>query len=146
VSKYRIEIKPSKYHGYFILVFYAFCAGSVGLWQPRENLWQLLLQALLVIALMGGIYYNWRQYYRNNILRIVMLSDTGEWLYLDDDNQSYWQMTRQCRISNLLLWINLSPKLTSPSVSGCWLWIFRDQVTEQDYRRLCRIIIRQQSE
>lgn len=146
MSKYRIEIKPSKYHGYFILVFYAFCAGSVGLWQPKESVWQLLLQALLVIALMGGAYYNWTQYHRHNRLRIVMLSDVGEWLYLDDDKQSYWQMTRYCRISTLLLWVNLSPKLSSPTDSGDWLWIFRDQVSEQDYRRLCRIIIRQQSE
>jgi hypothetical protein len=145
VSKYRIEIKPSKYQGYFILSFYALCAVSVILWQPSGPPWQWLLQASLIIVLVVGAYYAWMQFRHNMKLRIVMLSDVGEWLYLDDENQAYWQMTHHCRITSLLLWVNLLPKLASSGRADCWLWIFRDQVSEQDYRRLCRIIVRQQS-
>ena len=103
----------------------------------------MVLQVALVIALVAGACYSWRQYRHNNKTRTVMLSDGGEWLYLDDENQAYWQMTRRCLGTGLLLWVNLRPKLASSGRSERWLWIFKDQVCEQDYRRLCRIIIRQ---
>ncbi|GAC05576.1 hypothetical protein GAGA_2737 [Paraglaciecola agarilytica NO2] len=46
-----------------------------------------------------------------------------------------------------LLWVQLIPLLqrTQPRASSVrWCWIFKDSVSERDYRRLCRCILASQ--
>ncbi|GAC10602.1 hypothetical protein GCHA_2655 [Paraglaciecola chathamensis S18K6] len=46
-----------------------------------------------------------------------------------------------------LLWVQLIPLLqrTQPRTSSVrWCWIFKDSVSERDYRRLCRCILASQ--
>lgn len=72
----------------------------------------------------------------------VDLSDQGEWLYLGLERQSHWNITSKSRVTPWLLWIHLISSVDQQKAH--WLIVFKDQVSERDYRRLCRAILLQQ--
>lgn len=125
---------------------YALCVGSVFNWQSGVFPMQFLMQLSVIATLLWVGVRHWNRLVHSSRNRVVMLSDNGEWLYLDQESENNWQIGGRSRISNLLLWVELIPKIAGQNSRNSWLWIFRDQVTEQNYRRLCRVIIRQKQE
>lgn len=78
----------------------------------------------------------------NQSLPAVIFSQDGSWLETINGEQLSWQLSPQSRASKLFLFINIvSPMNVKKSQ---WRLIYRDQVNEQDFRRLCRAIIFQQ--
>ena len=80
--------------------------------------------------------------HRHNRAFTVLVSEQGEWLYVQRAEQSSWQLSRRSRISSEVLWLYIEPKIAGSKPH--WLWLFNDQMNEQDYRRLCRCILYQQ--
>ncbi len=80
---------------------------------------------------------NWQK-----IQEPVIFSEHGEWLETDIIGQVSWKITDKSRVSSLLLFIHL---ISPVNARRCkWCLIYRDQLTEQDFRRLCRAVIYQQ--
>nr|WP_246840648.1 protein YgfX [Lacimicrobium sp. SS2-24] len=71
-----------------------------------------------------------------------MVSEQGDWQWAEEDS-GQWQLSSLSRVTGWLLIVCLVDKFTGHTVKK--LIIFRDQVPERDYRRLCRIILRRQS-
>ncbi len=69
----------------------------------------------------------------------VSVDDNGEWIWLEQQTVSV--ITSASRVSAWLLWVCLRPQMGGKAQ---WIWIFQDAVSEADYRRLARIIIRMQ--
>ncbi|MFT6952292.1 MAG: hypothetical protein ACJAUL_003454 [Paraglaciecola sp.] len=111
---------------------------SIYLWQQDIMPYQPLFQ-IVCIALLGGYAWHfWRQNVSQPQRFAAVVSYQGEWTYLDQRPRSNWLLSPDSKITSLVLWIHLQPKLVG---EPCWQWVFRDQVSEQDYRRLCRCIV-----
>jgi hypothetical protein len=138
VSKYRIEFAPSR------IQYWSFVAGvlvfmlSIYLWQQDIMPYQGLVQIMCIVLLGGYAWRFWRQSASQPQRFAAVVSYQGEWTYLDQRSQPNWQLSPDSKITSLVLWIHLQPKLAG---KPCWQWVFRDQVSEQDYRRLCRCIV-----
>lgn len=141
MSKYRIEFKPSRLQVFFQLLAYAILVLSVLIWQSESIQYQYLLQASVLLLttffVIRTILDNWQK-----IQEPVIFSEHGEWLETDIIGQVSWKITDKSRVSSLLLFIHL---ISPVNARRCkWCLIYRDQLTEQDFRRLCRAVIYQQ--
>ena len=140
MSKYRVVITPSRLKVLLLALMWGLLVVSLFQWQrdilANQIVWQLLAATgLLVLA-----YKSLRKTAR--LLPFTVAFDQqGEWIYLEQADQQ-WQMTPKSRLSHWLLWIELA--LVSDPSQRHWLVIFRDQLDEQHYRRLCRAILCQQ--
>ena len=72
----------------------------------------------------------------------VTFSLLGDWLETSKDKQVAWVITDKSRVSSLLLFVHLISPVNSRRSK--WCLIFKDQVTERDFRRLSRAVIYQQ--
>lgn len=110
---------------------------SVWSWQPYilpyQAGWQLLLSVLLLLLFVR----EFRRY--PNQSRCAMLSDDGQWQWLD--NQQVCQVTGHSRVTAYVLWLQLKPVLATGE-QCYWLWVAKDSVSDSSYRRLCRVVKR----
>jgi hypothetical protein len=123
----------------FLLGIFALLILSLFTWQQNTFTYQLWIQlsmALLVMLLAIRAIADTR---RQNRMFVAVVSEQGEWVQIDKHHQSSWQVTDKSRVTSQVLWIHLLPKVGDGKPQ--WLWVFNDQVSEQDYRRLCRCII-----
>ena len=72
----------------------------------------------------------------------VIFSERGEWMETNIDGQVSWRITDRSRVSSFLLFIHLISPVNYRNSK--WCLVFKDQVSEQDYRRICRAVIYQQ--
>jgi hypothetical protein len=141
VSKYRVEFKSSRLQLVFQLLTYLVFVLSVFSWQPDIIKYQLLLQILVGYCITFLVFKS-VLHSRRQAQVPVIFSVRGEWVESSVDGQTSWTITAKSRVSNLLLFVQLiSPVNTRHSK---WCLIYKDQVTERDFRRLCRAIIYQQ--
>ena len=149
-SKYRITVTPARYRAIYILFFGAVLITSVWLWQPNwlpyQFVIQLMLSGLLLIYLRQQLTRRLQQPF------IVSLSPDGQFRALSDgfsDDHSehgwqnpgiQWQLSSQSRATDFMLWLHL----TNFQQQRQWVCIFRDEVSDEDYRRLCLAIKYQQ--
>lgn len=119
---------------------------SIWAWQPGIFAWQAQLQAVLTAAviLLGG--WQWHKIRSQQRNRIAAVSEQGDWLYLDDDSDQLLQISRSSRVSGPLIWLNLHPRTDGPVRGESRQWLFRDQVGDDNFRRLCRIVIQRQKQ
>lgn len=75
-------------------------------------------------------------------MSIIIFSQQGEWLEIDGQQQASWQISKDSRVTSLLLFVHLVSSIDSKQSKRCL--VFRDQLDERDYRRLCRSIYFQQ--
>jgi len=139
VLKYRIEFKSSRLSIFFKLLIYAIFIFSVLSWQSDSIPYQFLLQMLGLSFIFVCLS---KTYNSNQKQPIVIFSQAGEWLEVNEVQQVEWRMTNKSRVSNFLLFIHLISPL-NPSHSK-WRLVYVDQVTKRDFRRLCRAVIHQQ--
>jgi hypothetical protein len=86
----------------------------------------------------------WQQIKERQVEKVVSIEDNGAWIPLNESDVNIWQVAAGSRVSTFLLWIELTPRSLSKKTKSQWLWVFRDSVNQQDFRRLSRIIIRSQ--
>jgi hypothetical protein len=141
VSKYRVEFKSSRLLVVLQLLTYVALVVSVIYWQSEIIRFQLLLQVLIVFIItlfvFRAVINSWRQTQAN-----VIFSQHGEWLETNIDGQIAWKITEKSRVSNILLFIHLIGPINARHSK--WCLIYRDQVNERNFRRLCRAVIYQQ--
>ncbi|MFQ3235425.1 MAG: hypothetical protein ACI9C4_000983 [Paraglaciecola sp.] len=137
-SKYRIEFTPSRIQYWSFVALVLVLMLSIYMWQHDIMPYQGAFQ-IACIGLLGG--YAWRCWQRRASQPqrfAAVVSYLGEWTYLDQRSMANWSLSPHSKITSLVLWVHLKPKLAG---TPCWQWVFRDQVSEQDYRRLCRCIV-----
>ncbi len=145
MSKYRIEVKPSRWQIYICCIAYLVLSASVFAWQPNVVRYQLLLQIAVWLAISVYCTKKWRKIDRS--AWVVQVSYQGEWNFLDARQDANWWIGEESKMLDGLLWVQLIPLLqrTQPRASSArWCWIFKDSVSERDYRRLCRCILASQ--
>jgi hypothetical protein len=142
VLKYRIEFTPSRKRYIYLLVLYGLLVLSLFSWQQDTFVYQLWVQVFSALVLMLLALRAFGEAHRDNRLFVVVITEQGEWLYVEHAEQSSWQISERSRISSEVLWLHIEPKIAGSKAR--WLWVFNDQVSEQDYRRLCRCILYQQ--
>jgi hypothetical protein len=138
VSKYRIEFAPSRIQDWSFVALVLVLMLSVYLWQQDIMPYQGIFQMLCIVLLGCYAWYSWRQSASKAQRFAAVVSYQGEWTYLDQRSVPNWILSPDSKITGLVLWIHLQPRLAG---KPCWKWVFRDQVSEQDYRRLCRCIV-----
>lgn len=139
--KYRVEFKSSRLLLIFQLLTYGGMILSVFKWQPEIMQFQVLLE-LLVVSIITIFACKTLALSKHKTYPTVIFSFNGEWLEMNVDVQSSWVITDKSRVSSLLLFIHLvSPVNSSRSK---WFLVFKDQVNERDFRRLCCAVIYQQ--
>lgn len=141
MSKYRVELKPSRLQLVFQLLTFGLLAGSIFSWQsnviPNQILLQIVVVSIIAILLFKKMYRDWHY-----IHPPVVFSVKGDWLESDQTGQVAWKITKRSRASSTLLFIHLSSPLST--VGSKWCLIFSDQVKIHDFRRLSRAILFQQ--
>ena len=141
MSKYRVEFKSSRLLVVFQLLTYVALVVSVIYWQSEIIQYQLFLQALVVfiitLFIFRAVLNSWRQ-----TQAAVVFSQNGEWLETNIDGQIGWKITEKSRVSSILLFIHLIAPVNARDSK--WCLIYRDQITERNFRRLCRAVIYQQ--
>jgi len=142
VLKYRIEFSPSRKRYIYLLVLYALLLLSLFSWQQGIFAYQLWVQVFSALLLMLLGVRALGESRRDNQLFAAVITEPGEWVYVDHAQQSSWQLSGRSRIGFGVLWLHLEPKIAGRKAH--WLWVFNDQVSVQDYRRLCRCILYQQ--
>lgn len=139
--KYRIELKKTYWLLIFQLVTYLLLVFAILSVQSELIDFQIWLQLLAIVITTHFIFKEIKlSFYQRPIS--VVFSQQGEWLEVRQDQQISWSLTGKSRISAFLLFIHLVSPL-NPSRSK-WCIVFKEQVNEEDFRRLCRVIIFQQ--
>jgi hypothetical protein len=114
---------------------------SVLNWQHEVIQYQFFLQALFVFIItffaIRAVLHSWHQ-----TLAPVILSQHGEWLETNIDGQIGWKITDKSRVSSLLLFIHLISSINARHSK--WCLIYKDQINERDFRRVCCAVIYQQ--
>jgi hypothetical protein len=141
VSKYRIELVPSKYKVTIQLLFWAVVLLSPFHWQSQIVPFQWLLQTLFSIVILWLALLNLREHVKSQPLTVDLSSD-GEWHELSLVGQYHWRISHKSRISPWFLWIHLVSPINH--LQTRWQVVYKDQVSELDYRRICRAILLQQ--
>lgn len=142
MSKYRIEVVPSRYKVAIQLLFWGVILISPFHWQSNIVPFQWGIHVLFSLLIVGLAIKNLREHARLQVI-LVGLSSEGEWEYLNGESQTHWRISAKSRVSQWFLWIHLVSSV-NPQKSH-WYVIFKDQVSESDYRRLCRAILLQQN-
>lgn len=141
MSKYRIELKPSRILIVFQLLTYAVLVSSVFSWQSNVIANQIFVQAVITLVSSFFIFRSIYQSYTRS-MPVIIFSQQGEWLELGRHEQTTWQLTKSSRVTGLLLFVHLASQFDLKRTKRHL--IYRDQLNEQDFRRLCRTILYQQ--
>ncbi|WP_299075559.1 protein YgfX [uncultured Paraglaciecola sp.] len=123
------------------LLTYVVLVVSVFIWQPNIFPFQIVLQVIAVIILSFFVFKEILHSIKKTQAPAI-LSEQGEWLEVKGHNQTSWKLTDKSRISSLLLFIHLVSTVNARHSK--WRLVYKDQVTERDFRRLCRAVIFQQ--
>ena len=125
----------------FQLLTYVILVCSVISWQTDIFQYEFLLQILIVFIITFVVLKTVLRSRRQKQSPIIF-SQFGEWMETNVDGQSTWTITNKSRVSSFLLFIHLKSPLNFHDSK--WCLIYKDQVTELDFRRLCRAVIYQQ--
>ncbi|MBC3766878.1 protein YgfX [Neptunicella marina] len=135
MSKYRIEIQPSKLVKGLQIALTGILILSVWSWQPDVMRQQVWLQLFISLILLVFVIYHLKQ---SSLSAIVSVDTDGHWLWLD--RQTTANIQSSSKISQFVLWVYLQ----EADGKRHWLWIFKDAVKYEDFRRLSRIILQMQ--
>lgn len=107
---------------------------SVFHWQPDIVQFQVFLE-ILCVSIITIYAFKTVVLSRRQLHPTVTFSIDGEWMESNVDAQTGWVITDKSRVSSLLLFIHLTNPVSSSHSK--WRLIYKDQVNERDYRRLC---------
>lgn len=124
----------------FQLLTYAVLVLSVLIWQSDIIQYQFLIQIVVVFAITFSAFRFLSG--KHQTQAPIIFSLRGEWLETTIDRQIAWKITDKSRVSSLLLFIHLISPVNARDSK--WCLIYKDQVTERNFRRLCCAIIYQQ--
>jgi hypothetical protein len=137
----RIVISPStlKRRSHWIIV--SLICASLCCWQDNVIPFQMLIQALLAATLIMylGVYQK-----PPGQLMNIELSASGQWRHLQEQYAAtQWQIDHHSRITPWLIWVSLSD---AHCLQRKTVLVYRDAVSESDYRAICRIVQRMRTQ
>ncbi|MGJ8681352.1 protein YgfX [Paraglaciecola sp.] len=138
MSKYRVALQKSRIGLLLRIGIFLLLVTSVWSWQAEIMPFQWFVQFLMSIGLIY-IGINKIRAYKACKLLVFSFTQKGEWQELEQDNQSSWLISQQSRVMGIMLLIRVTSVLNTKQSK--WVTIYKDQVCERDYRRLCRAII-----
>ncbi|MGO4894177.1 protein YgfX [Flavobacterium sp. W21_SRS_FM6] len=138
MSKYRIELAPSQYKFFVLLLFWGLVLASICHWQSNIMPYQPVIQFLFAGIILWFAFTSLLAC-KKTLPRLIALSVQGEWDDLEQDNPSQWRMSGKSRVTPWLLWVHLISPIDAKTAQ--WVFVYKDQVSEADYRRLCRVIL-----
>ena len=114
---------------------------TVVYWQSEIFKFEFLLRSLIVCVIF--IYFSKALLVNYHMTHnTVVFSERGEWIETSNNEQISWKITDKSRVSILLIFIHLVSPVNNRNSK--WCLVFKDQVNQRDYRRLCRATIYQQ--
>ena len=141
MSKYRVEFKQSRLRLFLQLLSGMVLVFSVFNWQSEIIPYQLLLQ-VFVASIISFFVFKALLLKLTHKQASVIFSKHGQWLESNAQGQVAWKISDKSRVSTLVLFIHLI--CSNNSRQSKWCLVYSDQVTERDFRRLCRAVIYQQ--
>ncbi|MEP4889873.1 MAG: protein YgfX [Aliiglaciecola sp.] len=114
------------------------------LWKESVIPGQLLLQSgcsLLTLIFGLGWIFKLKQKYSPSVMS---LTPTGEVNWLQGAHHGYCKLSHQSKICGAFICLFFEKTVFDNQPR--FLWLAKDQVSEQDFRRLCRIILRCQQQ
>jgi hypothetical protein len=141
VSKYRIEIAPSKQKFIVQILFWGLILLTPFYWKPDIFPYQGFIKLVIFAVVLWGALKSWIQFTKSTMM-IVDLSEQGQWEHLNPEHQFQWLISARSRVSPWLLWVHLVSPLNLQKAR--WVIIFKDQVSEHSYRRICGAILLRQ--
>jgi hypothetical protein len=79
---------------------------------------------------------------RSFINQVMLLCETGQCQLEHMQKANQWMICKDSRCSTWLIWLRLQ-SVSEPN-DYVWIWVFRDQVAEGDFRRISRVVQRSQ--
>ncbi|XOV78461.1 MAG: protein YgfX [Aestuariibacter sp.] len=137
----RIVIDRSTYQIWSKWIAFSLIVMSLLSWQEQVIPMQALVQTLLAFTFL--LYLTSYQGRPTGPINVELESD-GQWRFLQEQQLTrQWQIDRNSRITPWLVWVSLTEKL-SHEKRICL--VFRDAVPETQFRAICRVIRRLNTE
>jgi endonuclease/exonuclease/phosphatase (EEP) superfamily protein YafD len=124
-----------------VVTLWALVLLSVFHWQADIFYYQQFLQVIIAVIILLLAYKTISGMAKAKPV-VITFNQQGQLNYLVGETSEQWQLTDKSRLTDWLLWLQLVSALDPRQRH--WLLIFKDQVSAQDYRRLCRAILYQQ--
>jgi hypothetical protein len=139
VSKYKISIASNRWHAAIQITIGGLLGSSVWLWQPvMPHQWLLQLAICVTVV---GYFFSTSKASSQGAEQTVLLSEEGRWQSLLPESDDMGEvLTAKSRFTSWMLWLHLQATCGEQR----WLWVYRYQLSEDSFRRMCRIIYRQQ--
>lgn len=124
-----------------VVTLWALVLFSVFHWQADIFPYQQFLQVIIAVIILLLAYKTISGMAKAKPV-VITFNQQGQLDYLLGETSDQWQLTDKSRLTDWLLWLHLVSAIDPRQRH--WLLIFKDQVSAQDYRRLCRAILYQQ--
>ncbi|MEP2652897.1 MAG: protein YgfX [Paraglaciecola sp.] len=123
------------------MMTYLVVVASIFTWQSSLFKYQLVLQVFIAIAV---LILALKSLHLHKLKRLptIIFSEDGYWIETVRGGQVNFRLSAQSRVTGVLLFINIISPLT-PDKSQ-WRLVYKDQVNERTFRRLCKAIIYKQ--
>lgn len=138
-SKYKIRITPRVHRPAFIMIMGLVLISSIWFWPPATFPFQRPVQSVLTLLLIVQISLQMK--HRARAVMEVTLFEDGRWVFHSANALPHvpieepLRLTSSSKANSALLWLHIRyakyPK---------WFWIFSDEVSDEDYRKLCLAI------
>lgn len=150
MSKYRIVIRSSPKTFYLGVGFYLILLLSIWFWQPDVMKAQWLVQSLATIVIILLFVQFLNKSKTNKVFSDAKVPTTA---YLDtsDDRVIYHQdqnvsgyISNKSLLFGPFIYLHIQLRVSNRSTHS--LWLCKDQMSELDFRRLCRSVIRMRTQ
>jgi len=134
VSKFRIQVCDSRYRRYLHVTVLLLLVASVWSWKPDIFVYQQWIQGLFTLCL--GLYF-WPKLSNKDNEQILQLEEDGRLIWLQPQSDISWRISSRSRFNGWWHWLVLESPMAS---SRQHIMLFKDSVSETDWRHLCRIV------
>lgn len=142
MSKYRVVYHAHTFSSGLSLLLAVLCISAV-VSLPTHPISFPHWQALLCVFITSVIFVSWRAQSRAQGNGVASVDEEGRWVWLQPStesiNNTVWLISQQSRATSFVLFIHLVPVVGSNG-KGTWIWLLRNDLSEDNFRRLCRII------
>lgn len=142
MSKYRIVFSQSRYKVAVVVSSHCFIVWSVFQWQASALQFQNVFQVGLGVAVLSSMLWHLIQSNCQEHAQVMVLCETGQCELEHMQRLNQWEICADSRGSAWLIWLKL--RSVSEPADCFWLWVFRDQVIDDDFRRISRVVLRSQ--
>ncbi|MCC2604761.1 protein YgfX [Planctobacterium marinum] len=134
MSKFRIQVRDSHYRRYLNGVILLLMVASVWSWKSDIFVYQQWIQSLFTLCL--GLYF-WPKLCQKDQEQIFQVDEDGRVIWLQPQSDISWQISSRSRFNGWWHWLVLESPMTSPRQHRM---LFKDSVSDADWRHLCRIV------